>query len=124
MENYQSSLDAAFHALADPTRRAVISRLTKGPAPVKQLAEPFDMGLPSFMKHLRVLEKDGLISSAKVGRVRTCRVNTERLAAAESWLSDKRELWQARKDLLVDYVQNPMSKRHVDTALRNATSTF
>jgi DNA-binding transcriptional ArsR family regulator len=110
MENYQSSLDAAFHALADPTRRAVVGRLTKGPAPVKELAEPFDMGLPSFMKHLRVLEKDGLISSEKVGRVRTCRVNTERLAAAESWLSEQRELWQARTDRLANYVETQMSR--------------
>jgi DNA-binding transcriptional ArsR family regulator len=110
MENYQSPLDAAFHALADPTRRAVVSRLTKGPAPVKELAEPFDMGLPSFMKHLRVLEKDGLIGSEKVGRVRTCWVNTERLAAAESWLSEQRELWQARTDRLADYVETQMSR--------------
>ena len=87
MENYQSSLDAAFHALADPTRRAVLSRLTQGPASVKELAEPFDMGLPSFMKHLHVLESDGLIRSEKVGRVRTCRINAERLAAAEAWLA-------------------------------------
>ena len=85
MENYHT-LDAAFHALADPTRRAVVSRLTQGPASVKELAAPFDMGLPSFLKHLRVLEKDGLISSNKAGRVRTCRVNTESLAAAKSWL--------------------------------------
>ena len=110
MENYQSPLDAAFHALADPTRRAVISRLTKGPAPVKELAQPFAMGLPSFMKHLRVLENDGLIRSEKVGRVRTCRVNTERLAAAESWLSEQRALWQARSDRLADYVETQMSE--------------
>jgi len=110
MENYQSPLDAAFHALADPTRRAVISRLTKGPAPVKELAQPFAMGLPSFMKHLRVLENDGLIRSEKVGRVRTCRVNTERLAAAESWLSEQRALWQARTDRLADYVETQMSE--------------
>lgn len=110
MENYQSPLDAAFHALADPTRRAVITRLTKGPAPVKELAEPFAMGLPSFMKHLRILEKDGLISSEKIGRVRTCRVNAERLAAAEAWLSEQRELWQARTDRLADYVETHMSR--------------
>lgn len=110
MEHYQSSLDAAFHALADPTRRAVVSRLTKGPAPVKELAEPFDMGLPSFMKHLRVLEKDGLISSKKVGRVRTCWVNAERLAGAESWLAEQRELWQARTDRLADYVETQMTR--------------
>jgi len=110
MENYQSSVDAAFHALADPTRRAIVSRLTKGPLPVKELAEPFDMGLPSFMKHLRILEKDGLISSEKVGRVRTCRMNTERLAVAESWLSEQRKLWRARTDRLADYVETQMSR--------------
>lgn len=110
MENYQSPLDAAFHALADPTRRAVVSRLTNGPAPVKELAQPFAMGLPSFMKHLRILEEDGLITSEKVGRVRTCRVNTERLAVAETWLSEQRKLWQARTDRLADYVETQMSR--------------
>jgi DNA-binding transcriptional ArsR family regulator len=114
MENYQPSLDAAFHALADPTRRAVVSRLTKGPAPVKELAEPFNMGLPSFMKHLRILERDGLISSEKVGRVRTCRINTERLRAAEAWLSEQRTLWQARTDRLADYVETQMSRNIED----------
>lgn len=115
MENYHSPLDAAFHALADPTRRAVVSRLTKGPAPVTELAEPFDMGLPAFMKHLRVLEDDGLITSEKVGRVRTCRVRLEKLAAAESWLSEQRAVWQARADRLADYVETQMS-RSVDDA--------
>lgn len=108
MESYQFSLDAAFHALADPTRRAVLSRLASGPAPVTELAKPFSMGLPSFMKHLRVLEKDGLISSEKAGRVRTCRVNAERLTAAENWLSEQRTLWQARTDRLADYVETQM----------------
>tara|TARA_R110000782_G_scaffold250392_1_gene337644 strand:- start:152 stop:514 length:363 start_codon:yes stop_codon:yes gene_type:complete len=114
MENYQSSLDAAFHALADPTRRAVLSRLTKGPASVKELAEPFDMGLPSFMKHLRVLESDGLIRSEKVGRVRTCLINAEKLAAAEAWLSEQRKLWQAQTDRLADYVETQMIGRSED----------
>ena len=109
MENYHSPLDAAFHALADPTRRAVVGRLVRGPAPVKELAAPFAMGLPSFMKHLRILEQDGLISSEKIGRVRTCRVNSERLAAAETWLSEQRSLWQARADRLADYVETHMS---------------
>jgi DNA-binding transcriptional ArsR family regulator len=116
MANYQTSLDSAFHCLADPTRRSVVSRLTKGPAPVKELAEPFDMGLPSFLKHLRVLEKGGLISSTKVGRVRTCQVNTEKLAAAESWLSKQRELWQARTDRLASYVETQMSRSTEDDA--------
>ena len=110
MENHQFTLDAAFHALADPTRRAVISRLTRGPAPVKELAAPFDMGLPSFMKHLRVLQDDGLITSDKIGRIRTCRINAERLAAAESWLSEQRALWQARTDRLADYVETQMPR--------------
>lgn len=114
MENYQSSLDAAFHALADPTRRAVLSRLTQGPASVKELAEPFDMGLPSFMKHLHVLESDGLIRSEKVGRVRTCRINAERLAAAEAWLSEQRKHWQAQADRLADYVEIQMIGRSED----------
>ncbi|HTM81067.1 metalloregulator ArsR/SmtB family transcription factor [Asticcacaulis sp.] len=110
MENYQTSLDAAFHALADPTRRAVLSRLAQGPAPVTELAAPFDMGLPSFMKHLNILQTDGLISSEKVGRVRTCRVNAEKLAAAETWLSEQRALWQARTDRLADYVETQMPR--------------
>jgi len=113
MEHYESSLEATFHALADPTRRAVISRLTKGPAPVKELAKPFDMGLPSFMKHLRVLETDGLISSRKIGRVRVCKVNTERLVAAESWLCEQRTLWQAGMDRLADYVETQMPRSNV-----------
>lgn len=114
MENYLSPLDAVFHALADPTRRAVVSRLTKGPAPVKELAKPFDMGLPSFMKHLRVLEKDGLIRTRKVGRIRTCWIDTERLSAAESWLSEQREIWEARTDRLADYVETQMSRSNED----------
>lgn len=109
MENYQPPLDAVFHALADPTRRAVIGRLARGPAPVKELAEPFDMGLPAFMKHLRVLENDGLIRSEKIGRVRICRVRAERLATAETWLSEQRALWQASADRLADYVETHMS---------------
>ncbi|MCC7265823.1 MAG: helix-turn-helix transcriptional regulator [Caulobacteraceae bacterium] len=114
MENYQSSLDAAFHALADPTRRAVLSRLSRGPAPVTELAAPFAMGLPSFLKHLRVLESDGLIRSEKVGRVRTCRLNAERLTAAESWFSEQRALWQARTDRLADYVETQMPRSEDD----------
>lgn len=110
MENHHAPLDAAFHALADPTRRAILSRLARGPAPVKELAQPFDMGLPAFLKHLKVLETDGLIRSQKQGRVRTCRVNAERLALAEAWLSEQRAIWQGRTDRLADYVETQMSK--------------
>jgi DNA-binding transcriptional ArsR family regulator len=110
METYKTPLDAVFHALSDPTRRAVINRLTKSPAPVKELAEPFDMGLPAFLKHLRVLEESGLIATEKTGRIRTCRVKIERLTEAESWLSEQRELWRARTDRLANYVETQMSR--------------
>ena len=110
MENY-------YRLLMQPFTPSLIQRdgqssvaLSRVPRRLKELAEPFDMGLPSFMKHLRILEKDGLISSQKVGRVRTCWVNTERLAAAESWLSEQRELWQARTDRLAEYVETQMSR--------------
>ncbi len=100
-----TSLDDTFHALADPTRRAVIARLITGNASVKELAEPFSMGLPSFMKHIKVLEESGLIASEKVGRVRTCRLETKQLAATEDWLSKHRTLWENRADRLARYVE-------------------
>ena len=109
MENYEAVLDRTFHTISDPTRRAVLHRLLQGPASVKELAAPFDMGLPSFMKHLRVLEESDLIRTAKAGRVRTCHVNAEQLAAAESWLSEQRTLWEARTDRLAHYVETQMS---------------
>jgi DNA-binding transcriptional ArsR family regulator len=114
MENNLSPLDAAFHALADPTRRAVLNRLAQGPAPVKELAQPFAMGLPAFMKHLSVLEADGLITTHKAGRVRTCRVNADRLAAAETWLASQRALWIASADRLADYVETHMTRNPDD----------
>lgn len=112
MENYSASLDSSFHALADPTRRAVLARLVLGEAPVKELAEPFDMGLPSFMKHLRVLEDSGLIETEKLGRVRTCRVNADQLEKTEAWLSEQRLLWEGRTDRLAEYVEHSINKRH------------
>lgn len=109
MENYDSPLDSAFHALSDPTRRAVIQQLIKGPARVKELAVPFDMGLPAFLKHLRVLESSGFIATEKNGRIRTCRIRTKQLAEAEAWLSEQRMFWQASADRLADYVENQMT---------------
>lgn len=105
MEKSQPELDSVFHALADPTRRAVVQRLGRGTAAVSELAKPFDMALPSFMKHIGVLEKSGLISSIKVGRVRTCKIETAKLTAAESWLDEQRALWEGRAGRLVDYVE-------------------
>ena len=100
MENNHAALDTVFHALSDPTRRAVVQRLGHGPATVSELAGPFDMALPSFMKHLGVLEASGLIVSRKVGRVRTCTLEHEKLAAAESWFDEQRRLWASRYDNL------------------------
>lgn len=110
MENYSISLDRSFHALADPTRRAVLARLVLGSAPVKELAKPFDMGLPAFMKHLKVLEESGLISTEKNGRVRTCRVEANQLAATESWLSEQRSIWEGRTTRLAEYVESLTSR--------------
>jgi DNA-binding transcriptional ArsR family regulator len=106
MANQQTALDTVFHALADPTRRAVVSRLLKGAAPVTRLAEPFAMGLPAFLKHLAVLETSGLIRSEKRGRVRTCRIDSDRLAAAEGWLAEQRAVWQSRTDRLAAFVES------------------
>jgi len=108
MENHAPNLDTAFHALADPTRRAILGRLVRGPTAVSAPAQPFAIGLPAFVKHLRVLERDGLITSEKSGRVRTCRMNAPQLVAAETWLARQRSLWQASADRLADYVETQM----------------
>ena len=106
MANQIQSLDSVFHALADPTRRAVIARLMDGAAPVKRLSEPFPIGLPAFLKHLSVLEASGLIRTEKQGRVRTCRIDAKRLAAAEGWLAEQRAIWQGRTDRLAAFVES------------------
>ncbi|MBL8094216.1 MAG: helix-turn-helix transcriptional regulator, partial [Anaerolineales bacterium] len=99
MPNYQA-LDDVFHALADPTRRAVVERLSRGPAAVSDLAQPFDMAMPSFLQHLRVLEKAGLVRSRKTGRVRTCTLAPRPLKRAEGWMVTQRALWDRRLDQL------------------------
>ena len=96
MANQSVPLDLVFQALADPTRRAVLGRLGQGPATVSELAEPFSMALPSFMKHIGVLETAGLVVSKKSGRVRTCVLDRERLIAAEMWFGEQHALWQRR----------------------------
>ena len=93
-------LDRTFAALSDPTRRAVLERLGQGPASVSDLAQPFQMALPTFLQHLKVLEDCGLVSTRKSGRVRTCTLQAEPLAAAEHWLEAQRSLWTRRLDQL------------------------
>lgn len=111
MEQYQAELDGVFQALADPTRRAVIGRLGRGPASITELARPFDMALPSFMKHIRLLEGSGLISTRKQGRVRTCVIEKTRFAVVGSWLDEQRALWEARTDRLEQFVTNQQKEK-------------
>lgn len=93
-------LDSFFGAMADPTRRAVIERLTRGPAPVSELHAPHAMALPTFLKHLKRLETAGLVRSEKRGRVRTVHIEAAPLAEAEDWLARQRRIWEGRLDRL------------------------
>ena len=98
MANYSRELPEVFHAIADPTRCAIVSALVYGPESVTSLARPFGMALPSFMKHLAVLERSGVVRSRKTGRVRTCELVPAALSTAERWLADQREQWESRSD--------------------------
>ena len=104
MTNQQEALDRAFGALSDPTRRAMVMRLTSGPASVGELAEPFAMAMPTLLQHVRVLEKSGLIETEKIGRVRTCSLQAEVLAGTEQWLAHQRAVWEQRLDRMESYV--------------------
>lgn len=90
MLQYHGSLDLAFQALSDPTRRAMVERLSRGPASVSELAAPFPMSMSAVAQHLKILEASGLVASEKTGRVRTCRVDPRTLSAAERWINDRR----------------------------------
>jgi DNA-binding transcriptional ArsR family regulator len=98
-------LDATFAALADPTRRAVVSRLAKGQATVNELAKPFDMTLPAFSKHLKVLERAGLIEKGREAQFRPCRLKPEALTEATDWLEQHRKVWEGRLDRLEAFVK-------------------
>src|ERR1700733_4367961 len=104
MPYHSTSLDLAFHALSDPTRRAVVSRLVEGELPVTTLAKPFDMALPSFAQHLKVLEDCGLIVSEKRGRSRWCRLVHVRFDEAADWMEAERRRWTERLDRLETYL--------------------
>src|SRR5688500_6793538 len=92
------SLSLVFQALADPTRRLMVERLCRGPASVTELARPFAMSLPAIVQHLQVLEASGLVRSEKIGRVRTCHIETTPLRSAEHWITARRTLWERRLD--------------------------
>ncbi|OJH39732.1 ArsR/SmtB family transcription factor [Cystobacter ferrugineus] len=110
MAQYSEQLDGIFQALADPTRRAVLGRLGKGPASISELAKPFDMALPSFMKHIHLLEESGWIQTRKEGRVRTCALQKKPFAAVETWLTEQRSLWEGRTDRLELFVTTLQKK--------------
>lgn len=111
MPNQTIALDRVFYALADPTRRAVLERLCGGPAAVSELAQPFEMALPSFTQHLNVLEDCGLVRSEKSGRVRTYRLAPKPLQAAEGWMVEQRGIWETRLNQLDNYLKKMKGKK-------------
>ena len=104
MANQLVSLDRVFHALSDPTRRAIVSRLSRGPASVSELARPFVMAMPTLLQHLHVLEESRLIRTEKVGRVRTCEMEPAALGPAETWIAQQRAIWEGRLNRMEAYV--------------------
>ena len=113
MANQSATLDRAFAALADPTRRAVIERLQRGPASVSELAGQHPMALPSFMKHVAVLTGAGLIESSKKGRVRECRLVPAALDETARWIDERRRVWQTRLDALDTALQNAATEKGI-----------
>ena len=104
MLKQSAPLDRVFHALADPSRRGMVERLSRGPASVSELARPLDMSLAAVVQHLKVLEASGLVRSEKVGRVRSCRIEPSALRTAEQWIAERRTSWERRLDRLGDYL--------------------
>jgi DNA-binding transcriptional ArsR family regulator len=101
-------LDRVFHALSDPSRIVMVDRLSRGPASVSELARPLKISLPAVVQHLQVLEDSGLVSSEKVGRVRTCRIESAALRPVEDWISERRQAWERHLDRLGEYLaENP-----------------
>jgi DNA-binding transcriptional ArsR family regulator len=105
MAKHDPDLSLLFHALSDPTRRAMLSRLAKGPAGASELAGPTGLRLPTIMRHLSVLEEAGLIASSKDGRVRSCEIVPEALTPIRGWLDEQRATWEARLDRLETYIE-------------------
>ena len=106
MLNESAALDLAFQALADPTRRRMVARLSRGPASVSELAKPLTISLPAVLQHLQALEASGLVRTEKKGRVRTCRIEPKALGRAESWIAEQRTLWEERLDRLEAYLED------------------
>ena len=105
MPHRNVSVDRVFHALGDPTRRALVEKLSRGPVSVSELARPFAITLAAVVQHLQILEKSGLVRTEKVGRVRTCRMEDSGLSAVEQWIDDRRASWGIRLDRLGDLLR-------------------
>jgi len=101
------SIDRIFHALGDPTRRAIVEKLSEGPISVSRLAEPLSISLAAVVQHLQVLEESGLVRTEKLGRVRTCQIEPAGLSSAEQWIRDRRTIWEKRLDRLGDLLAEP-----------------
>lgn len=100
------TLDSAFHALADSSRRSIVVRLSEGPASVSALAEPLEMSLSAVVQHIEVLQKSGIVRSEKVGRVRTCRLEPAPMREVEEWIAQQRQVWEGRLDRLGDVLKS------------------
>ncbi len=107
MDSKGPDIERVFHALGDPTRRAILERLSQGPISVSRLAEPLDMSLAAVVQHLSVLEKSTLVRTEKLGRVRTCSIDPAGFAVAAQWIADRRSLWERRLDRLGDLLAEP-----------------
>ena len=119
MVKYPGSLDTTFGALADPTRRAILSTLMQGQASVSELAKPHRMSLPAVLKHVRVLERAGLVSQSKNGRTRFCQLAAEPLKQAENWISQYRAFWEGTFDSLERYLAEQKAKEDQKWQRRN-----
>jgi DNA-binding transcriptional ArsR family regulator len=118
MLDQAADLDQMFHALADPNRRTMVERLSAGPASVSELGRPLAMSLAAVLQHVQVLEASGLVQTRKAGRTRTCTINPAALRAAETWIAERRTLWERRLDRLGDYLTGAAGAADTDPASR------
>jgi DNA-binding transcriptional ArsR family regulator len=107
MHSKKPDIDRIFHALGDPSRRAILEKLSQGPISVSRLAEPLNITLAAVVQHLQVLEESGLVQTEKVGRVRTCSIAPDGLSVAAQWIADRRSMWERRLDRLGDLLAGP-----------------
>jgi len=110
MPSPRTNIDRVFHALGDPTRRAIVEKLSEGPISVSRLAAPLAITLAAVVQHLQILEQSGLVHTEKAGRVRTCRIEPGVLSAAEHWLADRRTEWERRLDRLAQFLAEESEK--------------